>query len=93
MAKASTPHPIRGKIGNFIYTVRNGKQFVHEAPKEYIFRQGTPAHGLNRREFAGAAKIACEIYNASNRKSRANGRLPIPPMPPGRFLKPIRKMY
>jgi hypothetical protein len=62
MARATTPHPIHGKIGNLIYRVRNGKQFVHEAPATYVFRQGTPAHGLNRQEFGAAAKIASDIY-------------------------------
>ncbi|HEX2901667.1 MAG TPA: hypothetical protein VHS96_18290 [Bacteroidia bacterium] len=89
MAKATTPHPIHGKIGNLIYTVRNGKQFVHEAPEHYVFRQGTPAHGLNRREFAGAAKIACEIYSAI--KAAKPGRWPAknPADAPG----PIFKAY
>ncbi len=89
MAKASTPHPIQGKIGNLIYTVRNGKQFVHEAPKEYVFRQGTPAHGLNRREFAGAAKIACEIYNALKPEKPRKWQVTNPADAPG----PIFKAY
>ncbi|MEY3442535.1 MAG: hypothetical protein RLZZ519_816 [Bacteroidota bacterium] len=89
MAKATTPHPIQGKIGNLIYTVRNGKQFVHEAPKEYVFRQGTPAHGLNRREFAGAAKIACEIYNALKPEKPRKWQASNPADAPG----PIFKAY
>jgi hypothetical protein len=89
MAKAHGPTLLHGKIGKLIYSVRNGKQFVRQAPEEYIFRKGTPAHGLNRREFAGAAKIGNEIYRSikgSKPRKRSN-------INPNDILGPIFKPY
>ncbi len=61
MAKAQTPHPLRGKIGKLIFKVQGGKQLVYQANSE---RKKSPnrAYNLNIDEFAGAAKIGQSIH-------------------------------
>jgi hypothetical protein len=68
MAKAHTPHLLRGKIGNLIYRVRDGKQLVHLAPSPHRDKQRFESRmayrhfRLNLHEFAGAATVACDVY-------------------------------
>jgi hypothetical protein len=62
MARAETPYPIHGKIGNLIYKVRDGKQIVHEAKGTVNPKKIGPAYHLNKDEFAGAAQVAHAIY-------------------------------
>jgi hypothetical protein len=76
MATAKTPFPIHGKLGKLIFYVRDGKQFVREKPDEIKFHQGTPAMGLNRKEFGGAAKIALDIYRNLRQGRRERETVP-----------------
>jgi hypothetical protein len=61
MANTTPSFPIPSKIGPLLFSARNGKQYVPKAPTEYTFCQSTPTHGLNRREFPGAAKPAGDL--------------------------------
>jgi hypothetical protein len=68
MAKAHSPHLLRGKIGNLIYRVRDGKQLVHLAPAphqeraRYKRRLQYQGFRLNIEQFAGASAIASHLY-------------------------------
>ncbi len=62
MAKAHTPFPIQGKLGQYIFKVQNGQQHIQLAPTEFNPKKHGPAYFLNKDEFAGAAKIAHNIY-------------------------------
>ena len=62
MAKALPPFPIHGKIANLTFTVRNDKQFVQASPGPRNLKRAGEAYFRNIDEFAGAAKVAQEIY-------------------------------
>jgi hypothetical protein len=68
MAKAHSTHLLRGKIGNLIYRVRDGKQLVHLAPApwqertRYQRRLRYDGFRLNIEQFAGASATASGLY-------------------------------
>jgi hypothetical protein len=68
MAKAHSTHLLRGKIGNLIYRVRDGRQLVHLAPApwqeatRYKRRLRFDSFRLNVEQFAGASAVSSGLY-------------------------------
>jgi hypothetical protein len=68
MATAKSPTLLSGKIGTVIFRVRDGKQLAHLAPtaheeeKFYKRRLKHPLFRFNAMEFAGASRVAGQVY-------------------------------
>jgi hypothetical protein len=68
MATAHTTHLLRGKIGNLVFRIRDGKQIVHLALSENKEKQllkrrmKRTAFRQNLQEFGGASKASAQIY-------------------------------
>jgi hypothetical protein len=72
MARAQSPQLLRGKVGNLIHRVMNGKQVVQQAEPEWKAKRRHKNRMADRScvnryrdnilEFAGASKIANETY-------------------------------
>ncbi|MFN8395353.1 MAG: hypothetical protein U0176_11980 [Bacteroidia bacterium] len=70
MAIAHTPFPISGRVGKMIMTIRNGKQFVHQAPGyagRHQKRMADPrltGYQHHTRAFGQASSLSTKIYRS-----------------------------
>ncbi|MFN8393780.1 MAG: hypothetical protein U0176_03810 [Bacteroidia bacterium] len=76
MARNISALKVSGRLDDFQFSMRNGKNFVHmkrDYSKRHKFRMSAPhcnQYRLNLQEFAAAAKIAAEIYRQFNVRSQ-----------------------
>lgn len=58
-----TKNGISGKVGDLVYYIRNGKQFVKKAPRKRGKKPCTPAEAKQRLQFKKAAIYANTVQN------------------------------
>lgn len=88
MARSLSPVPISGKVGNLQFSIRDGKNHIHQArdySKRHRFRMTAPhcrGYRMNLQEFAAASMISRQIYKHMPRAGYSDPTLPGPILRP-----------